>query len=146
MGLRNEIMDAIKDAMRAKDQERLNTLRLMKAAILLKEKSGQTDIPEEELIAAMRAEIKKRQQTLDVLRDLNKAEELAATEREIAIIEEYLPKQLSPEDVLAKVKEYAAAHPEIDNPGRLTGAMKKELGDLADGRVLNEACKQVLGG
>ena len=146
MGLRDEVMNAIKDAMRAKDQERLTTLRLMKAAILLKEKSGQTDIPEEDLIAAMRAEIKKRQQTMEVLKEHGKDEELAATEREIAIIEEFLPKQLSEEEILEKVKAYAEAHPEIDNPGRLTGAMKKELGDLADGRVLNEACKKVLGG
>lgn len=146
MGLRDDIMNAIKDAMRAKDQERLGTLRLMKAAVLMLEKSGKGEVSDEDIVAALRTEIKKRQQTLELLREHNKADETAAVEREIAVVEEFVPQQLSMDDLLDRVRAYAADHPEIDNAGKLTGAMKKELGDLADGRMLNQACRQVLEG
>ncbi|HRI88901.1 MAG TPA: GatB/YqeY domain-containing protein, partial [Candidatus Hydrogenedentes bacterium] len=96
--------------------------------------------------AAMRAEIKKRQQSLEIFRDLGKADEAAATEAEIAIINEFLPQQLSEADLEARVRAFLDAHPELNHAGKLTGAMKKELGDLADGRMLNEVCKRVVEG
>ena len=43
------------------------------------------------------------------------------------------------------MRAYLAEHPEMNHPGKLTGAMKKELGDLADGKILNEVCKKALG-
>jgi len=61
------------------------------------------------------------------------------------VLEEFLPRQLTEDELEERVRAYAAEHPEIDQAGRLTGAIKKELGDLADGRLLNEVCKKVLG-
>ena len=61
------------------------------------------------------------------------------------MFEEFLPRQLSEAQLEEKVRAYLAEHPEVNHAGKLTGAMKKELGDLADGKMLNAVCQKVLG-
>ncbi|MDZ4860557.1 MAG: GatB/YqeY domain-containing protein [Candidatus Hydrogenedentes bacterium] len=146
MSLKDQIQDEIKRAMKDKNQVRLECLRMVKGALLMKEKESADPLTDEVSIATVRGEIKKRQQSLDIFRDLGKTAEAEATEQEIAIINEFLPQQLSEADLDARVREYLAAHPELNHAGKLTGAMKKELGDLADGKMLNEVCKRVVGG
>jgi len=146
MSLKNRIQEEITRAMKEKNQSRLECLRMVKGALLLKEKESSEALTDDVSIAAMRAEIKKRQQSLEIFRDLGKADEAAATEAEIAIINEFLPQQLSEADLEARVRAFLDAHPELNHAGKLTGAMKKELGDLADGRMLNEVCKRVVEG
>lgn len=147
MSLKERVQDAMKSALKDKNTPRLECLRMVKGALLLKEKeSVEAVVTEETAIAVLRAEVKKRQQSLEIFRDLGKTDEVAATEKEIAIINEFLPQQLSEADLEAKVRAHLAAHPELNHAGKLTGAMKKELGDQADGRMLNEVCKRVVGG
>lgn len=146
MPLKDRIQDEMKSALKDKNTPRLECLRMVKGALLVKEKESGDAVTDEAAIAVLRAEVKKRQQSLEIFRDLGKTAEAAATEDEIAIINEFLPQQLSEADLEAKVREYLAAHPEMNHAGKLTGAMKKELGDSADGRMLNEVCKRVVGG
>jgi uncharacterized protein YqeY len=145
MDIRERVQDEMKKAMKAKDSFRLEALRMAKGALLLKEKESSAGITEDTAIATLRAEIKKRQQSIDIFREHGRDTEAATTEKEIAIIEEFLPTQLSPDELEARVRQYLAEHPEVDHPGKLTGAMKKELGDLADGKLLNDICKKALG-
>jgi uncharacterized protein YqeY len=146
MSIKNAIQEAIKDAMRSKDQERLECLRMAKGALLLKEKEGprEAELSDEDAIQSLRAEVKKRQQSVETFEQLGKADEAERTRREIATIESFLPQQLSAEALEARIREYVAAHPELNHPGKLTGALKKELGDLADGKMLNDLCRKVL--
>lgn len=146
MSLKERVQDEMKSAMKDKNTPRLECLRMVKAALLVKEKESADALTDEASIAVLRAEVKKRQQSLEIFRDLGKTVEAAATETEIAIINEFLPRQLSEADLEARVRAHLAAHPELNHAGKLTGAMKKELGDLADGRMLNEVCKRVVGG
>jgi hypothetical protein len=146
MSLKDRVQDEMKSAMKDKNTPRLECLRMVKAALLVKEKESADALTDEASIAVLRAEVKKRQQSLEIFRDLGKNTEAAATEAEIAIINEFLPRQLSEADLEARVRAHLAAHPELNHAGKLTGAMKKELGDLADGRMLNEVCKRVVGG
>lgn len=146
MSIRSDLQDAIKAAMKNKDQVRLETLRMAKGALLLKEKEGpkEEEITDSEAIAAMRSEIKKRQQSMETYLEHGRPEEVEKLRHEIAVFEEFLPKQLSEADLEARVGAYLAAHPEMNHAGKLTGAMKKELGDLADGKMLNEVCKRAV--
>lgn len=144
MSVKERIQEAIKDAMRAKDQQRLDTLRMAKGALLILEKAGGS-VSEEDAIASLRSEVKKRQQSIAIFQEHGKTAEAAATEQEIATIEEFLPKQLTREQLEERVRAYLAEHPEVNHPGKLTGAMKKELGDLADGKMLNEVSREALG-
>lgn len=145
MSIKEDIQNQMKDALRAKDQIRLDCLRMAKGAILLKEKDGSGEITDDVTIAILRSEVKKRQQTIETLTELGKDEEAELSRNEIAILESFLPQQLSKEALTDKVRAYLAENPDINHPGRLTGAMKKELGDAADGKMLNEVCQEVLG-
>jgi len=145
MSIKERVQDEIKSAMKNKDSFRLECLRMVKGALLLKEKESADAVSEETAVATLRGEVRKRQQSLEIFQQLSKSDEAAGVEKEIAIIEEFLPKQLSADQLEAKVREYLAAHPEMNHAGKLTGALKKELGDLADGKLLSDTCRKVLG-
>jgi uncharacterized protein YqeY len=162
MSIRDDIQNGIKEALRAKETLRLDCLRMAKGALLVKEKAGPKDqkISDDDAIIALRSEVKKRQQTMETYTELGKTDEVDRAKAEIGIIEEFLPQQLSAEDLEVKIRAYLvdpaedlevkiraylADHPDVNHPGKLTGAMKKELGDTADGRMLNEICRKVLG-
>jgi len=145
MSIRNDVQDHIKNAMKAREQFRLECLRMVKGAILLKEKESGTEISDDAAVQVLRTEVRKRRQSIDLFREHGKEEEAVAAENEIGIIEEFLPKQLSEEDVEAKVRAYLADNPDVNHAGKLTGAMKKELGDTVDGKLLNDVCRKVLG-
>ena len=146
MNTMQKVQEAIKEAMKNKDIVRLETLRMVKSALLLKEKSvaREGEMPESEAVQALRGEIRKRKESIEVFKQVGKNEEVEKLEKEIAIIEEFLPKQLSREEIIEKVQKYIDEHPEINHPGKLTGIMKKEIGDAVDGKVLNEICTELL--
>jgi len=146
MSIKQAVQDAMKDAMKARDTVRLECLRMAKGALLLKEKEGAKDVAlsDEDAIKALRSEVKKRQQSIETFRELGKDEEVQRLEKEIEVIESFLPKQLSEDALEAKVREYLAANPDVNHAGKLTGVLKKELGDQADGKVLNTVVKRVL--
>lgn len=144
MSIKEEISSAIKDAMRAKDQTRLDCLRMGKGALLIKEKESSKDLTEEVEIAILRSEVKKRQQSMETYAELKQDDAVEATRLEIEILEGFLPQQLSEADLEEKVRAFLSDNPDINHAGRLTGAMKKELGDAADGKMLNIICQKVL--
>ncbi len=144
MSIRDDVQNALKVAMKNRDKARLECIRMMKGALLTKEKESGKEVDETEAVAALRGEIRKLQQTIEALKELDKPDELAAANAEIAIIEEFLPAQLGPQQLEEKVRAYMTEHPETNHAGRLTGALKKELGDAADGKLLNEICRKVL--
>lgn len=148
MAIKEQIQEGIKEALKGRDQARLDTLRMAKGAILIKEKEkARTEaVGDEEIIAVLRSEIRKRQQSIETYEQLGKQEAVDGLKFEISVIEEFLPRQLSEADIEAKVRAFLAEHPDMNHAGKLTGALKKELGDAADGKVLNEVCRRVLGG
>ncbi len=148
MSIKTAINEAIKDATKSRNQIRLECLRLAKAALLVKEKSGpkEIEISDADAIVALRAEVKKRQQSIETFQQIGRTDEIERSTAEIAILDEFLPKQLTEADLEAKIRAYLAEHPEVNHAGKLTGAIKKELGDLADGKLLADLCKKVLEG
>jgi uncharacterized protein YqeY len=145
MSIRDDVQNEMKAAMKAKDTLRLECLRMVKGALLLKEKEAGKEVSDEDAVQVLRTEVRKRRQSIELFQEHGKNNEAAAAEAEIAIIEEFLPKQLSEDEVEAKVRAYLAEHPDINHAGKLTGAMKKELGDTVDGKLLNDVCRRVLG-
>lgn len=148
MSIKQRLNDAIREAMKEKQQVRLDTLRMAKGALLLKEKEGPKDQPisDTDAIATLRSEIRKRQQSIQTYTEVNRPEEVDRLMQELAVFEEFLPRQLSEQELEVRVHNYLKVHPDINHAGKLTGAMKKELGDLADGRMLSEVCKRAVEG
>lgn len=148
MAIKDQIQEGIKESTKNRDHARLEVLRMAKAALLLKEKEKAREgaLPDEEAIVALRSEIRKRQQSMETYQQLGKQDAVDGLKFEISVLEEFLPKQLSEEELEARVRAYLQEHPDLNHAGKLTGAMKKELGDAADGKLLNEVCRRLLQG
>lgn len=144
MPIRDQVQEQMKEAMRSKDTLRLECLRMIKGALLHKEKETGKALSDEQAVAVLRSEVRKREQTADMMREHGKEAEAQEAEAEIAIIDTFLPSQLSEEQLEAKARAYLAEHPDVNHAGKLTGALKKELGDQADGKMLNEVCRKLL--
>jgi uncharacterized protein YqeY len=145
MTIVERVQESLRDAMKNRQHSRLETLRLMKAALMLKEKETGQAVPDAEAVRVLRSEVRKRQDTVALLEEHGKKDEAEASRREIEVIEEFLPRQLSEAELEQRARAYLVEHPEINHAGKLTGALKKELGDLADGRLLSEVAKRILG-
>ncbi len=143
MDLRARINDRLKDAMRAKEAERLSVLRLVNSAIkdrdIAARGEGQpSPVPEPEVITVLAKLVKQRQESARAYLDAGR-EDLAAKERaEVAVIEEFLPRQLSEAEaedaVAAAVAETGASS--IKDMGKVMAALKaRYAGQMDFGKV-----------
>ncbi len=150
MSLKTNIDNSIKDAMRAKDQDRLRTLRAIKSLILLEETSA-TNTTGGELSADVELKLltkaaKQRRDSLEIFIAQGR-EDLAEKEQiELTIIEELLPKQLSEDELKAKLEEIKArvGASAPSDMGKMMGVATKELAGLADGKVVSAMVKALL--
>jgi len=148
MSLETRVMEEIKTAMKAKDEAGLRTLRAIKAAIILeKTAEGASDVISEATETKMLQKLaKQRRDSLDIFEKQNR-EDLAAKEREeLAIIERFLPKQMTEEELRAALTAIIAqtgAQSPADM-GKVMGAATRELAGRADGKAVSEMVKQLL--
>ncbi|RFS16446.1 GatB/YqeY domain-containing protein [Emticicia sp. C21] len=148
MALKTEIDAQIKAAMLARDSVRLTALRDIKKVILLEEtKEGKTGdlTPDDELKLLTKA-AKQRRESADIYRTQNRPDLLDKELAELAIIEEFLPKQLSEDELKAKLQEIiarvGASGP--SDMGKVMGVASKELAGLADGKAISANVKALL--
>lgn len=149
MGLKDTINQNMKAAMKAKDQAALRTLRAIKSAILVLEtaegRKGAALSEEEELKLLMK-QAKQRKDSLEQY-EKNGREDLALIEKEeLAVIEQYLPKQLSEEEVKSKVQEIITqtGASSMKDMGRVMGQATKALAGKADGKMISKLVKEIL--
>jgi uncharacterized protein YqeY len=148
MSLKLTIENGIKDAMRAKDADRLRALRAIKSMILLEETSGSSAdglSADAEMKILMKA-AKQRRDSLEVYVSQNRPDLAEKEQAELAIIEEFLPKQLSDEELTAKISEIIAAVGAISpaDMGKVMGAASKQLAGLADGKAISAKVSELL--
>lgn len=148
MSLKSTIEAEIKQAMLNKEKDRLRALRAIKSQILLAEteKGGGGDLSEDSEMKLLTKAAKQRKDSIEVFEQQGR-EDLAATEKsELAVIEEFLPKQLSEEEVEAEVKkvieEVGAAGPQ--DMGKVMGSATKKLAGKADGKLISSLAKKLL--
>src|SRR5258705_13629040 len=134
MALREQLNDDIKSAMKARDSERLNALRLLSAAAKQREVDERITLDDAALIAIVEKEIKKRRDSIAQY-EKGQRQDLADKEKfEISVIEAYLPQQLSQAEVEAVVAE-ALASTGAKSPadmGKVMGIVKPRLAGKAD--------------
>jgi uncharacterized protein len=148
MSLEQIIMADLKDAMRSKDEKALRSLRAIKAAIIVaktSEGAGGEISPDDE-IKLLQKLIKQRKDSLEIYEQQNRAD-LALTEKEeIEIIEKFLPKQLSEDDLkeaLTKIIKDLGASSNADL-GRVMGIATKHLAGQADGKTISSLARELL--
>lgn len=148
MSLETLIMADMKDAMKAKDEAALRGLRAIKAEIIKAkaEPGSGGQVSEDTEIKMLQKMVKQRRDSLEIYAKQNR-EDLAQKEREeIAIIEKFLPKQMSEaelKDALSKIIETVGANSPADM-GKVMGVATKQLAGLADGKAISAAVKELL--
>lgn len=150
MSLEQKVMDQLKEAMKAKDEAALRTLRAIKSAILNEKTSEGFSgaIDEAGELKLLQKLAKQRRDSLDIFVQQNR-EDLAAKEREeLSIIERFLPAQMSAEELKAALEaliaQVGAAGP--GDMGKVMGVASKQLSGRADGKAISEMVKQLLSG
>ena len=148
MSLKSTIETEIKSAMLSKDKDRLRALRAIKSMILLAEteKGASSELSEETEIKLLTKAAKQRRDSIDIYEKQGR-DDLSATEKsELEIIEEFLPKQLSEEEVEVEVKKViekiGASGPQ--DMGKVMGASTKELSGKADGKIISQIARKLL--
>jgi len=148
MSLKLTIENGIKDAMRAKDADRLRALRAIKSMILLEETSGSSAdglSADAEMKILMKA-AKQRRDSLEVYVSQNRPDLAEKEQAELAIIEEFLPKQLSDDELTAKITEIIASVGASSpaDMGKVMGVASKQLAGLADGKAISAKVSELL--
>ena len=147
--LEQQIQNDLKAAMLAKDKVALASIRGIKAAILLAKtaEGGQKDTIEDgELVKIIQKLVKQRKESAAIYTEQNRPE-LAENElAEAAVMEKYLPKALSEEEVEAAVKEIISevGASSMADMGKVMGVATKKLAGQADGRVISSTVKKLL--
>ncbi|MBF0136747.1 MAG: GatB/YqeY domain-containing protein [Magnetococcus sp. DMHC-1] len=133
MDLRQRITQDLKEAMKAQDAERLSAIRMLRAAILNLDKSGQEDTGESALFGVVRTLIKQRRESVTAFRQAGREDQANKEEREAAILESYLPKAIG-SDELEKLVKDVIAECGANNPKDM-GRVMKILKDRVAGQA-----------
>ena len=151
MSLKERLTDNIKTAMKAKDKIRLETIRSLKKAVLEKEvsvrPSGQETLTEEQELDILAQQAKQRRDSIAQYRSAGRDDLADKEAQELSIIEEYLPRQLSPEE-LSTILDETIAKVGATSPkdmGKVMGMVMKQLKGKADGKQVQEMVKEKLG-
>lgn len=148
MSLELNINAAIKTAMLAKAEADLRALRAIKAAILLAKtaEGGGADLTEADETKLLQKLAKQRKDSLDIFRQQNREDLAVKEEEELAVIEKYLPKQMSEselkEAVSAIIASTGASSPA--DMGKVMGVASKQLAGKADGKAISAIVKELL--
>lgn len=147
MSLEAKITEDLKAAMKAKDQAALRGIRAIKSAILLAKTDGSgNEIDDKKEIQILQKLVKQRKESLEIYQKQNRDDLAKVEEEEIAIIEKYLPKQMSQEELEAAVKEIitSANATSMKDMGKVMGIASKQLAGKADGKAISEVVKKML--
>lgn len=150
MSLKDRVSEDIKAAMKAKDKVRLETVRSIKKVIIEEESTvraqGQEELTEEQELAVLTRLAKQRKDAIAQYQDANRDDLAEKEAAELAIIEEYLPEQLSDEDIEAVIDELIAktGAASAKDMGKVMGPAMKELKGRADGAKVQAMVKAKL--
>ncbi len=150
MTKKDEIEQDLKQAMLAGNKDQVMILRGLKSAILyveVAENKRETGLNDDEVIALLQKESKKRQESADLYRQGNDEVRAAREDLEKKIIEKYLPAQLGEQEILKVVEAEIAKldNPSVKDMGSVIGAVKAACGGAADGAVIARLTKEKLG-
>ena len=148
MSLEQKVMADLKTAMLAKDEKSLRSLRAIKAAILLAKTSEGAggEIKEDDEIKLLQKMIKQRKDSLEIYKTQHREDLAQKEEEEISVIEKFLPKQISADElktILQKIIADTGASSPADM-GKVMGIASKQLAGKADGKTISATVKELL--
>ena len=146
MSLKDSITEDMKSAMRAKDTDRLGTIRLLLAAMKQKEVDERIELDDAAVLAIIEKLIKQRKDSISQFQAAGRDDLVAKEQAELVVLQAYMPAQLSEEEVraavLATITQLGAAGPQ--DMGKVMGAVKPQLAGKADMGMVSAAVKALL--
>lgn len=146
MDLMELISLSIKDAMKAKDKERLPVLRSLKSALKNEEIDKKCKLSEEEAQAVLMQQVKSRKQAIELYEQGHRPELAEIERKEISIIETFLPKPLTQDEMQQEVTItiHELAADSMQDMGKVMKYLKEKHGNRADGKVLSNLVRNAL--
>lgn len=146
MSLQEQISAALKDAMRARDEVKMSTLRLVLTAIKKREKEARSLLEDQEVISVITTQIKQRRESIEQYRQAGR-EDLAQTEEsELQILQGYMPEQVSEQEISNTLDEIIAEVGAVSmkDMGKVMKAAMAKLAGKAEGGAINAMVKEKL--
>ncbi|MCY3779148.1 MAG: GatB/YqeY domain-containing protein [Chloroflexi bacterium] len=143
---KQQLQEALKDAMKAKDSGRRNAIRLLQSAIKQVEIDERKSLGDEAVLDILRREAKKRRETIAELEGAGRVKDAASERFELAVTEEFLPRQMTTEELRPIIQEAIA---EVDaksaqEMGRVMSVVMPRVRGLADGKAVNAMVRELL--
>lgn len=143
MNLNERIIEAMKEAMRAKDSVRLSAIRLLRSAIKNREIEARQELDDQAVTSVLSSLVKQRRESAQVYRDNDRIDMAQKEEAEVVILQEFLPAQLSEDEIRAIIEaavvETGAAS--MKDMGKVMKLVNSQTLGRADGRVVSELVK-----
>ena len=146
MTLRERLEEDIRSAMRSRDQERLDALRFIKSQIQLTEKNQQKDLDEPGVIEVIAKHAKERRESMQMFQEGNRTDLVAKEMAALAVVEAYLPPQMTREDLVIIVEEaiQQVGATSARDKGKLMGRLMPQVRGKADGAIVNAVVTELL--
>ncbi len=146
VGLRQKLSDELKQAMRGGDKVRRLVIRLVMAAIRNAEISKQADLDDADILGIIAKEVRQRRESIEAFKQGNRQDLVAKEEAELTILNEYLPKQMTHEEIIVAarrvIEEVGAQGP--GDKGKVMPQLITQLKGKADGREINAVVTELL--
>ena len=145
--LKEKLMEDLKISMREKNNLRKNTVQMVRAAILQIEKDKGIEVDDNKILEIIAKEVKSKKDALVDFEKGGREDLIAQTQEEISVLQEYLPKQLSHDELVERIKEVIAkvGATSMKDMGAVMKEAKAQIGTSADGKSINEVVKELLG-
>jgi uncharacterized protein len=148
MNLKDQLMQDMKEAMKAKQTDRLGTIRQLRSAIKNKEIELQQELDDEGILSVVSTAVKQRREAAQMYHDNNRPELAAKEEAELAVLQQYLPAQLGEaeirEIISAVIAEVGATS--MKDMGKVMPQVMAKTKGSADGKVVNQLVRELLAG
>lgn len=144
--LKEKLLEDLKNAMKEKDEIKKNTVQMVRAGVLQVEKDKGITLEDNQVLEIIAKESKKRKDALADYQKSGREDLILQVQKEIEILSEYLPKQLSKEEITEIVKQIIAetGATSMKEMGIIMKEAKAKMGTSADGKTINEVVKELL--
>lgn len=148
MSIKKQLRDALTEALKSGEAQRKTTLRMALASIKNAEVEAREDLAEDLILNLVQKEVKARQETIEAAKQANRPDLIEKAEQEIKILNEFLPQQLSDEELKALVQEaiQESGASTMSEIGKIMGALMPKIRGRADGKQANQFVQELLGG
>ena len=144
--LKEKLMEDLKKYMKEKSVNKKNAVQMVRTAILQIEKDKGIEVKDEQILEIISKEVKKRKDSLTDFEKAQRQDLIDQTQEEISVLEEYLPKQLTDEELELKIKDIISkvGATSVKEMGLVMKEAKAKIGAAADGKRINDVVRKLL--